>query len=490
MGLTTLLLALLGLPFVLLAQNGRDTTGKKGKFTPLGDSVNSSHEDYAPVLTLEENLLFFTSDRPIGKKDESGNSNIFLSSRSPTGEWKKPELLPFNTEKEEVSVGISPDGKTLFIHRDGDLFKVKRTKDGWKELEPLPAPINSEHEEFHGSMSSDANAFYFVSDRRGDRNIFRVKRMPTEEWSKAQQLPSPINTSGPEYAPFIHPDRKTLFFSSKVHTNTDEPDIYYSKKKGKGKWTEPVNMGYPLSTKGKNIYIMTSADGKRAYFASNSVEKDGEDRDLYRHDLKGSFTEGLAVLKGFIDAPSGSDLLDSVRIHIKRPEGMKKKKRPWVQRPRERDGVFIAVLPPCHKYHLSYKLGKEEVMQQEVYIPCRSSYQTIRKEVFLEPVEFNPSQLDRRPSLIGKVRYASSGAPVSKGTLHLLGKEGAVQDSISIGSKGEFSFYHPSADPRGLIFHLEKEGGCENTHLKMRSGGKTYEPKEREGCEFHFPIPQ
>ncbi len=471
--------------FLAFSQNGN---GSEGTLRSLKGMVNSDHNDLSPVLTLEEDLLFFTSDRP-NEGEGDKDFDVYVSERGNNGEWKEARPLPFNTDKNERSVGVAPDGDRLFVHRDGDLFKVDRKEDSWGSLQRIGSSINSKHNEVHGSLSSDGNAFYFVSDRSGDQDIYRVKRMPTGEWSKAQELPSPINTTKMENAPFIHPDDRTLFFSSTARTDGNKPDIFYSKKGEEEGWSDPINMGYPISTKGANVHVMTSADGKRAYFASKSIEEGKDDRDLYRYDLQGSFTEGLAVLKGFIDVPTGSDLLDSVSVRIDRPKGMQEDKRQWVQRPRKRDGIFIAVLPPCHEYSLSFYLGDQKMVTRELFVPCKTSYKKLRQEVFLKPVEFDPSSLDRRPSLIGRIQHSSNKAPVAKGTVRILGKDGSITDSVSIDPKGGFSFYHPDPDRKAISFRFQKEGDCENTELEMRSGVKTFTPSAREGCVYRFPAP-
>ncbi|MFB6258141.1 MAG: hypothetical protein ABEH38_05565 [Flavobacteriales bacterium] len=473
-----------------MSGQGKEKEVPHGKLRSLGNAVNSKQQEFAPVLNLEENTLYFTSDRPLEDGKKKGQRNVFVSYRKNDGSWKKPELLPLDSNKEETSVGVSPDGKTLFIERGGDLFRVEKKggDKGWKRPKPMAGVINSEHKETHGSLSADETTFYFVSDRDGDLDIYRVKRLPTGEWSKAKKLSSSINTSKEENAPFIHPDGRTLFFSSSGHSKGKKADIFYSKKGDDGKWGTPVNMGYPISTDARNIHIMTSADGKRAYFASNIIKEDGKDKDLYRLDLKGAFTEGLAVLKGFVDVPPGSDLLDSTRVLIQRPKGMEGSKQPWIQRPRKRDGIFIAVLPPCHEYTLNYSLGRKEILKQELYVPCHSSFQKIRKEVFLQPIEFDPSVLDREPSLIGRLRY-KSGAPVSKGTLYIL-KKGKRMDSVSIGRRGNFNFYHPDPERNGLLFRFDKEGPCKNTSLRLTSGGKDFKPLEQNGCLYRFPNPE
>jgi hypothetical protein len=55
-------------------------------------------------------------------------------------------------------------------------------------------------------------------------------------------------------------------------------------------------------------------------------------------------------------------------------------------RPRQRDGAYIAVLPPCITYRIEYFANAEMVHKDFVNVPCESAYSEIEKEVFLLPV--------------------------------------------------------------------------------------------------------
>ena len=77
-----------------------------------------------------------------------------------------------------------------------------------------------------------------------------------------------INTKGTEMAPFIHPDGKTLYFSSDTHTGMGGYDLFMSRRNEKGEWSEPVNLGYPINTPGDEINFIVAADGHTALISS------------------------------------------------------------------------------------------------------------------------------------------------------------------------------------------------------------------------------
>ena len=46
-------------------------------------------------------------------------------------------------------------------------------------------------------------------------------------------------------------------------------DIFFSKNIDNMKWSNPINMGFPLNTVDDDLFFTTSADGVRGYYASN-----------------------------------------------------------------------------------------------------------------------------------------------------------------------------------------------------------------------------
>ena len=86
-------------------------------------------------------------------------------------------------------------------------------------------------------------------------------------------------------APFIHPDGKTLYFSSDTHTGMGGYDLFVSRRDEKGEWSEPVNLGYPINTPGDEINFIVAADGHTALISS--VREGGYGGyDIYSFQLK------------------------------------------------------------------------------------------------------------------------------------------------------------------------------------------------------------
>ncbi len=271
-------------------------TVEKGKIENI-NLVNSQFPDYCPLISADEKIMIFTSRRANttgGQRDDNDLiyfEDIYISRKTDAG-WSSPENIgaPINSQNHEATVGLSPDGQELYIYKGdngGDIYTCKLKGDKWIEPHPLPSPINSEFKESSASISSDGNTLYFVSDRDKNtgRDIYSSTKDKKGKWGDVKKLSDVINTKYDEEGVFIHPDNKTLYFSSKGHKTMGGYDIFYSVLQPDGNWTEPKNIGYPINTPDDDIYFTMSGSGLHGYFSSVRPEGMGE-KDIYLVDFK------------------------------------------------------------------------------------------------------------------------------------------------------------------------------------------------------------
>lgn len=366
----------------------------------VGQVVNNDHPDFSPVLSVDGNALFYTSRRI---RPDSANSaiidpiaglpyeNVYVSYKDREGNWQKPEVLNINPATGHLAtINVAADGQTLFVYRDdggdGNIYESKLVGEVWSDPVLMGSDINTKAWETHGALSADGNTFYFVSDRKdggfGGRDIYRVVRLPNGEWSKAQNIGNVLNTAHDEDGPFIHPNGRTLYFASKGHNSMGGFDIFYSEMNDDGTWTAPKNLGSPLNTTDDDVFFVTTADGRRGYFSSDKNSGYGE-KDIYFVDLPTEMeAEGLTVLKGYIIPASGEELPPSTILYVTDKATGEVKS----YKPRQRDGVYVAILPPCKEYNLDYRVNDKTVHTEDIFVECESSYQEINKEIYLSPV--------------------------------------------------------------------------------------------------------
>ncbi len=249
--------------------------------TKLG-VINSGFADHSPVISADESVLIFTSKRKgstgdLRTPDGGFYEDVYIYNLK-GGFRAKPKNIgpPINTPKHEATCGLSVDGQEMFIYRsvsetDGNIYYSKLEGDKWTIPEKLGSNINSKYRETHASLSADGNTLYFSSDRKGGiggYDIYMSKKGEDGKWGKAINLGTNVNTPFNEEGPYIHPDGKSLYFSSEGHKGMGGFDVYTSLVLPDKTFAKAVNMGFPLNTVDNDVFYVPTADGKKAYYAS------------------------------------------------------------------------------------------------------------------------------------------------------------------------------------------------------------------------------
>ena len=278
----------------------------------IGKHINSSFADYAPVINADGSIMYFTSRRPITEKQKKKNriapESIYATSfDSDKNTWNKAKLLspPVNLSNRFNSIiGLSNDGERMLLYRDdkygnGNIFESNLNGQEWSTPVCLPKPINSKHIETSASISPDGKTIYFVSNRpggQGSLDIWYCTLNKQGEWGEAMNLGGLVNTPEKEEGVFIHPDGKTLYFSSKGHGGEGGYDILYTQLEN-GKWTKPQNLGKAVNSPDDDVYFVMEANGKVGYYSS--IREDGlGEKDIYRIEfISSSFSEDMNSIR-------------------------------------------------------------------------------------------------------------------------------------------------------------------------------------------------
>lgn len=362
----------------------------------LGATINTPYPEYSPVISADENTLIFTSRRHSstgGDKTADGEfyEDIYISYRGKDGLWAEPKSISpnINTVTHEASVGLTADAQTLLIYKDtngGDIYESKLEGDDWSIPKPMGSNINTSSWETSACLTPDGNTLYFVSDRKGGiggRDIWRCVKLPNGKWSVAVNLGKPINTEYDEEAPFIHPNGNLLFFSSNGHNTIGGFDIFFSNMTEKNVWEEPLNIGYPINTTDDDIFYVTSPDGKRGYYSSDSRSDGYGEKDIYQVSLPEYKEQPLVLIKGQIISDEGKKLAKNLEILVK---NNKNDSIIGSYTPLARDGSFIIIIPPGNDYTLSYMNDGKEFHSEIMNVPESASYQEIDKAIMLKEI--------------------------------------------------------------------------------------------------------
>ena len=132
---------------------------------------------------------------------------------------------------------------------------------------------NTDQNETFASFDPPDIKVYYISDGgySGNKNIYYSGIMNKEQdiWGKGQSAGHKINTKYQEGSVYIHPDGRTMYFSSKGHNSLGGYDIFVSYVDDLGQWGDPINLGYPINTPYDDLFYSATASGRYAYISSN-----------------------------------------------------------------------------------------------------------------------------------------------------------------------------------------------------------------------------
>ena len=213
----------------------RDSTGAWQEAVRMEEPINSDENEGALFISPDGRYLFFAGcNRP----DGWGSCDIYASIKRGDG-WGKPFNLgqPINTSHWESQPCFSSDGRTLYFTstRPGgfgksDLWRSRLMQGGvWSEPENLGSNINTDGDENSPFLHPDGKTLYFASNGHGGMgglDLF-VSRMDSNgNWSVPQNLGYPINTSADETTLSVNAKGDTAYFSSDNLGGYGQKDIY------------------------------------------------------------------------------------------------------------------------------------------------------------------------------------------------------------------------------------------------------------------------
>lgn len=298
-----------------------------GQYQPrmLSDTVNCFVMQYFPVLTADEQQLFFTRRNGITGND---TEDLVVATKDSRGRWSKPVSVSanINTIENEGTCTVSADGRQIIFTscrgRKGfggcDLFMSVKQGDEWSEPKNLGPGVNSNYWESQPALAADGRVLYFASERKGGRggkDIYVSFKNEKGEWSKAEILPPHINTVQDDLSPFIHANGRTLFFASDGRIGFGGYDIYVTELIDNN-WAEPKNFGAPVNNFEDQFSLFITADGKTGYY---SHERDRDENTGRIYEIKIPDEQQVAhrsnYVKGIIaDAANGNPVQAKIEL--------------------------------------------------------------------------------------------------------------------------------------------------------------------------------
>ena len=362
----------------------------------LGPGINTTEDEYLPSLSLDGNTLIFTRRYLKENPEPHIEEDFFYSIRDTNGQWAEAICFPppINSDQNEGAWSLSPDGRYLFFagcgRNDGwgscDIYASIRKGEQWGRVFNLGKPVNTMYWESQPCMSSDGKTLYFASNRPGGfggSDIWMSEISELGTWSEPVNLGSNINTPGDENSPFLHPDGKTLYFSSDGHPGLGGLDLYLSRIEEDGHWGPARNLGYPINTAADETTLSVNAQGDTAYFSSDNLQGYGK-KDIYAFYLYDQAQPAtVSFMKGHVsDIKTGKPLaarfeLISLKTGLVRIESYAD----------AQNGSFLICLPTDEAFALNVACQGYLFYSDHIALDSRYKGEPMQKDIRLHPIE-------------------------------------------------------------------------------------------------------
>ncbi len=155
-----------------------------------------------PMVSPDDQSLFFVADYP---------PDLWRSKRTANGDWSSPEKLDLSTPEADWYVTFA-SGDLYFTN--GTMYQGKREEGAYKNLQKVNGVFNDS--DVRDPVMAP-NGDYVIFSRLPDDSTAKADLYITfaegTEWSAPVRLDDTINTEAFEFAPYISPDGRFLFFS-------------------------------------------------------------------------------------------------------------------------------------------------------------------------------------------------------------------------------------------------------------------------------------
>ena len=265
----------------------------------LSDNINSPYKDLKPLITPDANAMFFSRVQdPHNIGGHKDFEDIWYAERDASGEWQEAVNIgaPLNNEGPNFICSIIPN-KNGYILLLGNRYRKNKMIEGLSIAYKLDSGISNirdviiENQENYSPyanyfMSQNMRSILLSVHRResfGGRDIYVSHLQENGNYGTPINLGKVINTADEESSPFLAPDGRTLYFSSKGHLGFGGSDIFVSHRLDDTwkNWSEPENLGPTVNDDRDQIFFQLEYDTKYAYYVNGT----GVDADIYRIEL-------------------------------------------------------------------------------------------------------------------------------------------------------------------------------------------------------------
>ncbi|MGJ8664649.1 MAG: hypothetical protein ACSHWU_13410 [Marinicella sp.] len=153
---------------------------------------------------------------------------------------------------------LSPDGKIMYFGRS----YRERTDTGWSE----PKKLGPDFEEIAIMRVTASAKGTYVLDEAAEKSVLRYSRLVDGVREAPKPLPEQINTGEHNAHPFIAPDESYIIWDGQRNSPVRNADLFISFRQSDGTWGEAIKMGDTINTGASEFAAFVTPDGKYLFF--------------------------------------------------------------------------------------------------------------------------------------------------------------------------------------------------------------------------------
>jgi len=265
------------------------------------ENLNTKSIEFSPTY-YQKGIVFVVArekNRVLDPKTGQAYFDLMYADIGSDGITTKSENFSPNirTQYHEGPSTFNHDGTELYFTRSNvsegkgindeegqvqlKIFQATKGAEDWENITALPFS-SDQYSVMHPALSYDGQYLVFASNMEagyGGMDLYIVNRI-NGTWSDPVNLGSEINTKGNEVFPFWH-HNGCLVFSSDGHPGQGGLDLYVTSWNPDGLFKGIQHLIEPFSSSKDDLGLIVSADGTSGYMASDRKPTKGKD-DLYR----------------------------------------------------------------------------------------------------------------------------------------------------------------------------------------------------------------
>jgi len=208
-------------------------------------------------------FTIYKSEAYFSAQSALGELSVIIRVEKNDDSWSNPRIASFSGNHHDIEPFITSNGLKLFFASkrpktensqtiDYDIWYVTREQVNkqWSKPQNIGSPINTDKNEFYPSIADNGNLYFTANheDSKGKDDIY-ISEFNHGKYTKPYSLSNAINSEGDEYNAYIAHDESFLIFGAyKRKDGFGSGDLYISFKTD-NKWSQAQNMGPEVNSK-------------------------------------------------------------------------------------------------------------------------------------------------------------------------------------------------------------------------------------------------